>query len=89
MDGRARRCRIDELAGDNNQVVEGQIQRAPEFDDNRPLGLAERGMQPMLGVRAIRDALPGDLTHRLGGALNLDPTGQCSRPGPASLVDGS
>lgn len=53
MDARARDCRIDKLAGDGTEVAEGQIKRALEFAKNRtPLGLAERGAQPMSDVRA-------------------------------------
>ena len=66
---RARGLRAKKLAGDGQQIIQGQKQRLSEFDHDLFLSGCERGLKPLRGVGRVMEvvsALPfvdGAFTH--------------------------
>lgn len=92
IQARTGHLRIDELARDNQQVVQWQEQHSAQFDNDRLLARRERGAQLAWPVRQVFGRLPrlpfasrrhGDvvalsqLSHRRCRGLDLGPRSRC------------
>jgi hypothetical protein len=54
---RARGLRAKKLAGDGQQIIQGQQQRLSEFDHDLFLSGCERGLKPLRGVGRVMEAV--------------------------------